>query len=82
MRGERRRHSRERRAIAALVDARPALAAQQARELARLRAEVTRLGAQLNDLAGPLPVCPEGGVYTIGSIDEKPKCSISGHVLP
>ncbi len=35
-----------------------------------------------HSMAGKLPVCPEGGVYTIGSIDEKPKCSIPGHVLP
>jgi hypothetical protein len=29
-----------------------------------------------------LPVCPAGGVYTIGSVGEKPTCSIPGHVLP
>jgi hypothetical protein len=27
-------------------------------------------------------VCPEGGVYTIGSVGEKPTCSHAGHVLP
>jgi uncharacterized protein (TIGR03435 family) len=33
-------------------------------------------------LAGEWPVCPDGGVYTIGSVDEKPRCSTPGHVLP
>lgn len=28
------------------------------------------------------PVCPGGGVYTIGAVGEKPTCSIPGHVLP
>ncbi|HEY3863181.1 MAG TPA: hypothetical protein VGO59_14965 [Verrucomicrobiae bacterium] len=28
------------------------------------------------------PVCPAGGVYTTGSVGEKPTCSIAGHVLP
>jgi competence protein ComGC len=27
-------------------------------------------------------VCPDGGTYTIGSIDQNPKCTIPGHVLP
>jgi hypothetical protein len=31
---------------------------------------------------GKMPVCPDGGIYTIGSIGEKPTCSIPGHVLP
>jgi len=31
---------------------------------------------------GDLPVCPDGGVYTVGTVSEKPTCSISGHVLP
>lgn len=29
-----------------------------------------------------MPTCPDGGVYTIGAVNEKPTCSISGHVLP
>ena len=29
-----------------------------------------------------LPSCPEGGVYVIGRIDQKPRCSVPGHVLP
>jgi hypothetical protein len=29
-----------------------------------------------------MPVCPEGGTYIIGRIDEKPRCTIPGHVLP
>jgi competence protein ComGC len=29
-----------------------------------------------------LPVCPAGGEYTIGTVGEKPTCSIPGHVLP
>ena len=28
------------------------------------------------------PHCPAGGEYTIGTVGEKPKCSISGHELP
>jgi hypothetical protein len=31
---------------------------------------------------GEMPVCPAGGVYTIGSVGEKPTCSQPGHVLP
>jgi hypothetical protein len=27
------------------------------------------------------PICPAGGVYTLGSIAEKPRCSISGHTI-
>jgi hypothetical protein len=28
------------------------------------------------------PVCPQGGIYTIGSVGESPTCSIPGHKLP
>ncbi len=29
------------------------------------------------------PVCPEGGVYTIGALNEPPRCSIGGrHAIP
>jgi hypothetical protein len=31
---------------------------------------------------GKFPVCPGGGVYTIGTVGEKPACSIPGHELP
>jgi DNA repair exonuclease SbcCD ATPase subunit len=31
---------------------------------------------------GDLPVCHDGGVYTVGTVGEKPACSIPGHVLP
>ncbi len=31
---------------------------------------------------GEMPKCPQGGTYTIGAINEKPKCSIPGHELP
>jgi hypothetical protein len=31
---------------------------------------------------GQFPVCPEGGIYTIGAINERPRCSIPGHQLP
>ena len=31
---------------------------------------------------GEVPVCPDGGVYTLGKVGEKPTCSIPGHVLP
>jgi len=28
------------------------------------------------------PVCPGGGVYTIGDLFTKPRCSVPGHTLP
>jgi hypothetical protein len=31
---------------------------------------------------GEMPTCPDGGVYTIGAVGEKPTCSIPTHVLP
>jgi len=31
---------------------------------------------------GTLPVCPQGGVYTVNPIGEDPTCSIPGHSLP
>jgi RNA polymerase sigma factor (sigma-70 family) len=31
---------------------------------------------------GEWPTCPDGGVYTIKSVGEKPTCSVSGHELP
>jgi DNA repair exonuclease SbcCD ATPase subunit len=31
---------------------------------------------------GDLPTCPDGGVYTVGAVSEKPTCSIPGHALP
>lgn len=39
-----------------------------------------------SDLVGPaksmkqVPLCPGGGVYTIGTIDENPRCSLGGRV--
>jgi len=38
------------------------------------------MGSQGNGLL--MPVCPDGGDYTIGSIGEKPTCSNPKHVLP
>jgi hypothetical protein len=32
--------------------------------------------------AGEFPVCPQGGTYIIGTIGEKPRCTIPGHALP
>jgi hypothetical protein len=32
--------------------------------------------------SGIWPVCPQGGNYTIGSVDQPPTCSISGHEMP
>lgn len=29
-----------------------------------------------------LPVCPKGGIYTVGPIGVDPRCSIPGHALP
>jgi RNA polymerase sigma factor (sigma-70 family) len=31
---------------------------------------------------GEIPVCPDGGVYTLRTVGEKPTCSVAGHVLP
>jgi hypothetical protein len=31
---------------------------------------------------GEMPSCPAGGVYTIGTLGDKPTCSLPGHVLP
>jgi hypothetical protein len=33
-------------------------------------------------LRQPRPVCPAGGVYTLGQVWEVPKCSLKGHDLP
>ena len=30
----------------------------------------------------PLPTCPSGGTYTLGSVSNVPTCSIPGHALP
>ena len=40
--------------------------------------------AQRYDWTNGIPVCPDGGVYTLGKVREKPKCSIDGrgHSLP
>jgi hypothetical protein len=29
----------------------------------------------------PFPVCPDGGIYTLGRVADAPKCSIPGHYL-
>jgi chromosome segregation ATPase len=31
---------------------------------------------------GEMPVCPDGGTYTFGTVGEKPTCTVAGHVLP
>jgi len=31
---------------------------------------------------GVFPVCPSGGIYTIGPVGQPPTCSVPGHVLP
>jgi len=28
------------------------------------------------------PVCPGGGTYTVGPVDDPPTCNVSSHVLP
>ena len=39
------------------------------------------------DLFGPdkalinKPLCPNGGVYTLGAVGERPRCSVPGHSL-
>ena len=30
---------------------------------------------------GEKPTCPAGGLYTLGSVSEKPRCSIPGHTI-
>ena len=32
--------------------------------------------------SGGIPVCPTGGKYAYGSLDQDPKCSVLGHALP
>jgi hypothetical protein len=32
--------------------------------------------------SAPALSCPDGGVYTIGMVGEKPTCSFPGHILP
>jgi hypothetical protein len=32
-------------------------------------------------IKGRLPICPQGGTYTIGRGGENPKCSVPGHSL-
>jgi hypothetical protein len=37
-----------------------------------------------NELYGVMnyaPVCPRGGIYTLGRVDERVRCSIPGHTL-
>lgn len=49
-----------------------------------------RVGAVPNwtDIIGPkayvaqLPICPQGGAYTLGPVGQPPRCSIPAHVLP
>jgi len=31
---------------------------------------------------GVMPVCPDGGTYSINAAGEPPTCSVPGHVLP
>jgi len=31
---------------------------------------------------GEMPTCPNAGAYTVGAVNEKPTCSVAGHVLP
>jgi hypothetical protein len=40
------------------------------------------LKPRANNKAPLIPVCPEGGNYTIGRLEEAPKCSLGGaHIL-
>jgi hypothetical protein len=32
--------------------------------------------------AGYMPTCPLGGTYSLGRVDERPKCSVTNHFLP
>jgi len=32
--------------------------------------------------AGQWPTCPAGGTYSVTTVNAKPSCTISGHVLP
>jgi hypothetical protein len=61
---------------------------QQAKEVWALENRKTEkdLPAQ-SELFGPqgymqkIPLCPQGGIYTIGSVGEPPRCSVTGHTL-
>jgi hypothetical protein len=34
------------------------------------------------DINHPLPRCPNGGLYILRTVEEGPKCTVSGHDLP
>jgi len=42
---------------------------------------VADLTPYLGGAGSRILTCPQGGTYTIGSVGEKPRCSIPGHVL-
>jgi hypothetical protein len=50
--------------------------------------DTSMMNACINNLrqpffkSGVFPVCPAGGIYTIGAVSNAPACSIPGHKLP
>ena len=44
--------------------------------------DVPEWGELIPEYIKKTPVCPSGGRYTIGSVVEKPTCSIEEHKLP
>jgi hypothetical protein len=38
--------------------------------------------AELTPFLREVRLCRAGGVYTLGPVGEKPRCSIKGHVIP
>lgn len=33
------------------------------------------------DYFNRIPICPQGGTYTLGTVDEYPACDVTGHAL-
>lgn len=63
--------------------------AEAKRSWAALTKPETSTAPQPSDLApylkqGLMPLCPAGGTYTLGAVNEPPRCSHAdkGHVLP
>ena len=73
------RHRRDAAACALNLDAIAAASRQHAQEKGRFPKTVDQL---VPDYLIILPVCPEGGHYSLGSPEgDPPSCSVSGHHL-
>jgi len=48
---------------------------------AGLPGDVDEAGTAANSKGNAIPVCPQGGTYTLGAIGEDPTCSQPGNSL-